>query len=140
MLNQILLKKLLNYDENTGIFTRRISLHGKVKVGDIAGTIANDGYCHIRVDSKRYQAHRLAWLYVHGEWPTNQIDHINGIRNDNRIANLREATRSENQQNRKTSNYNSTSGYLGVSVNKDAYTSYIRLNGKIIYLGRFKNP
>jgi hypothetical protein len=140
MLNQILLKKLLSYDENTGIFTWKNPIHGAVVSGKIAGYIRKDGYCQIQIDSKLYLAHRLAWLYVYGKFPNNQIDHISGARNDNRIINLREATNKQNSQNIKNANINNTHGYLGVSCNKYNYQAKIGTDGKTKHLGYFDTP
>lgn len=113
MLTQAKLKELLEYDPISGVFRRKINIGG-AKIGDIAGTDNGDGYMKIRVAGKSYKAHRLAWLYVMGRWPKNDIDHINGVRCDNRIINLREATRAENKQNTRKANSNNRTGLLGV--------------------------
>lgn len=100
------LKEVLFYDPDTGVFTRNkgsgnhIHRHGSV-AGTLKKTGGNAGYRYIQIDNICYLAHRLAWLYVYGEWPNGQIDHINATRDDNRIANIREATNSTNQHNRK---------------------------------------
>jgi hypothetical protein len=83
------LRKRLRYDAETGLFTRRVG-SGHAHAGDMAGSVHSTGYVRICIDGGRYTAHRLAWLYVHGVWPSGQIDHINRNRSDNRIANLRE--------------------------------------------------
>jgi len=90
------------------------------------------------IHDKRYQAHRVIWAMFHGEWPMNQIDHINGDRSDNRILNLREADFFQNSQNAKIRRDN-TSGYPGVTFSKDRnqWTARICINGKKIYLGYF---
>ncbi len=111
------LRELLNYDQETGIFTRKVSTSNRVKVGAVAGCSGGDGYLLIMVQSRLYQAHRLAWLHTHGVWPKGQIDHINRDRSDNRIANLRDVTQKQNLQNRSKSSTN-TSGHPGVSWNK----------------------
>jgi hypothetical protein len=128
----------LNYDPVTGVFTWAISTCNRVRVGARAGTLQKTGYRIIRIDGKNYMAHRIAWWFVHGNWPADQIDHINGIKDDNRIANLREATNAENAQNMGKSRRN-TSGYIGVSWNKHAgkFVSQIMINGKVKYLGLF---
>lgn len=99
-LTQDRLRELLTYDSETGVFrwTKRFST--KIPKDLSAGIVYPRGYIAIRVDGRRYQAHRLAWFYVHGVWPENDVDHINGEKGDNRIANLRLATRSENLSNR----------------------------------------
>ena len=131
------LRQVFAYDQDTGAFTCLIGRQGK-SAGAIAGSIDTSGYRRIAIDGKRYQAHRLAWLYVHGTWPKNDVDHVNGDRADNRIANLREATRSENIRNSRISSSN-TSGLKGVSWSKASkrWRSSINVNGKLHYLGLF---
>jgi hypothetical protein len=107
------LKQLLSYDPETGKFIWLVTTPRAPK-GAEAGVKMGMGYRLIGLDGVRYLAHRLAWFYVHGEWPVEMIDHINGIRDDNRIANLRNATARQNSINSKTSRHN-TSGYRGVS-------------------------
>ena len=136
MLTQSRLKEILIYDQEAGLFRRKIDVGG-AKIGDIAGTDNGDGYLKIRVDGKSYKAHRLAWLYVMGRWPEKDIDHINGVRCDNRIVNLREATRAENKQNTRTANVNNGSGMLGAVRRNDRWQAKIRVNGKQLHLGTF---
>lgn len=138
-LSQSRLKELLHYNPKTGVFTRRIATSRRVKSGDIAGSKNGDGYILIMVDSKRHLAHRLAWLYMHGVWPTDQIDHINGDRADNRRCNLREATRAENAQNT-IARPNNKVGYLGVTKDRSKYKAQIGVDGAIINLGLFATP
>ena len=88
-LTQKRLKELFYYDPVTGVFTRLHST-SNVKAGRATGNLNTGGHLGFLVDKKMYQAHRLAWLYVHGDWPNSQIDHINGVRTDNRIENLRD--------------------------------------------------
>ncbi len=132
------LRSVLHYDQETGIFTRKVSTSNSVKVGDVAGCPNGDGYLLIMVQSRLYKAHRLAWLYVSGEWPEDQIDHINRNRSDNRITNLREVSHKQNQQNRSKPS-NSTSGHPGVSWYKRYYKWVARIthNYKLIHLGYF---
>ena len=139
MITQEELKKQLKYDPNTGIFIRLTSNSNRIKVGDIAGGM-NIGYLIICVNGKKYQAHRLAWLYVYGEAPKHQLDHINHDRSDNRILNLRCTTNQENHKNR-TINKNNTSGIIGISWHKKSNKWQVRImiNGKDKYLGRFKD-
>ena len=111
MITQQRLKELVHYDKKSGLFTRAVNTRGS-RIGDIAGS-SKGGYIYICVDSRYYLAHRLAMLYVAGRWPENQVDHKNGVGADNRWLNLRLATASENQQNRKPSS-NNTSGFPGV--------------------------
>ena len=133
------LRELLDYCPDTGVFTWKIRI-SNVKVGDVAGCLEKDGYLRIQIDSRLHFTHRLAWFYVTGEWPPDQIDHINGIRDDNRIANLRAATRSENGQNRRKPQANNTTGYLGVTRHRGKFLAKIRLDGKRKHLGLFTTP
>lgn len=136
MITQEYIKLNLNYDENTGIFTRIKSNHHSVKVGDIAGT-DNRGYTMISINHKKYGAHRLAWLYVHGEMPE-CIDHINGNPSDNRICNLRPANQLTNTYNSKIRKDN-TSGVKGVNWNAQwkKWAARISINGYRKFLGYF---
>ena len=138
ILTQEQLKSILHYDQKTGIFTWRIRSSNRVKIGMAAGTKHIMGYVSISIDKKPYLSHRLAWLYVHGYMPTNEIDHINGVRNDNRILNLREANHAENIRNTGMYSHN-TSGYRGVYFRKDTnkWQSQTKLHGKHISLGSF---
>ena len=143
-LTQAELKEILNYNPDTGIFTWKIKPCNQIHIGDIAGTLNKSkrcGYTVIQINKKRYQTHRLAWLYMTGNFPINQIDHINHIRTDNRIENLRDVTNQENQFNRSLQKDN-TSGYTGVHWHKQAnkWVTQIQINGKIIHLGLFNNP
>ena len=97
------LHQLLDYNPETGEFFWKSCPAKKIKFGQKAGSICKiHGYVLIGIKKKQYRAHRLAWLYVHGKWPYPEIDHINRVKTDNRIANLREADRSMNNLNRGT--------------------------------------
>lgn len=134
------LKELFCYDPDTGIFTRRISTNTHNKAGEVAGCRQSTGYINIGADKRFYKAHRLAWLYVYGDWPDGFIDHINGVRDDNRIANLRIATNAENAQNQRKPRTNNKSGFLGVHFQpkKKLYAACIMIDGKSRTIGRFK--
>lgn len=138
MLTQSELKNVWHYCPDEGRFTRLLAV-GKTKVGDVANFVRHDGYIQIQISGKKYVAHRLAYLYMAGEWPKNQIDHIDWIRDNNRWANLRDATNSINQQNQRGPKSNNKSGYLGVSWHTSAgkWRATIKLNGKSICLGIF---
>lgn len=133
------LRELLHYDKSTGIFTWNVARYC-VRATASAGALHPDGYIHIKVDGRTYRAHRLAWLYVHGVWPTLQIDHVNRTRTDNRVENLREVNNSQNQQNASLSPRN-TSGFRGVSWQKSSqrWHAYIKVNGKRKHLGYFED-
>lgn len=140
-MNSEKLKELLHYDPETGAFTWIVDRRGKAQAGTIAGCVEPQGYIRIRIKNKLYKAHRLAWLYTYGIWPKDQIDHINGVRNDNRICNLREASNAENCQNADIRSDN-TSGYIGVYWNKrtSKWVANIRVDYKLKRLGLFDTP
>ena len=133
------LRVLLTYDTETGVFRWRERVGKKVRVGDVAGSVDHEEYILIGIDYRRYKAHRLAWLYVHGQWPVGQLDHINGNPQDNRISNLREATSRLNQENKRRGSKTSNTGVLGVSRQSGSktFTAQITVAGKQIYLGSF---
>lgn len=95
------LKEVLRYCPVTGKFSWKTQSSRRVNVGDEAG-VSSNGYVRIRIDGKLYAAHRLAWLYILGVWPSHEIDHENRIKSDNRWINLRNATRGQNGSNRST--------------------------------------
>lgn len=132
------LRELLSFDELTGIFTWRESRSSR-RAGDPAGCLDYEGYRVIRVESKTCRAHRLAWLYVYGKWPDDQIDHINGLRDDNRLANLRDVTRFVNAQNKRTTRAKTASGRQGVTPDKysDKWVAKLFIDGKVTVLGKF---
>lgn len=135
-ISQERLKELFIYNPDTGYFTRRKSIQGCAK-GSIAGCLQR-GYRGICVDRKKYRAHRLAWLYVYGYFPEHEIDHINRDRDDNRIGNLREATRLCNARNANIPISNKT-GIAGVAIDteRNKYLAYIQVNYKHKNLGRY---
>lgn len=126
------------YNPETGDFTWRISSSSCRPVGSIAGTVDREGYRIIGVDKRLYRAHRLAWLYVHGEWPLGEIDHINRIKSDNRIENLRVVSGTENQKNARLRKDNK-SGFTGVRFHKTRkrWEAYITVDQKMLDLGHF---
>jgi hypothetical protein len=135
------LRELLHYDPWTGVFTWRVRTSNYVKVGDVAGCVSVDGYISIKIDGYSYRAHRLAWLYMTGRWPADGIDHINMDRVDNRIANLREATKSQNRMNSYLS-ANSSSGFKGVTWDKREckWRAVLVIGRKQKHLGYFASP
>lgn len=140
MITQSELKYFLDYNEETGIFTWLQFASSKATPNSIAGTIRNDGYISISINKKPYLAHRLAWLYVHGEFPENIIDHINGNPSDNKISNLRSCTMQENMYNRKLHS-NNKSGVKGVYWNpvRNNWRAEIKVNKVKKTIGSFKD-
>lgn len=130
----------LSYDPDTGLFTWLVPRPRGIKVGTVSGRITQSGYVQIQLFHRRYQAHRLAWFYHFRCWPQFMLDHINGDGTDNRISNLREATNSLNQANRKRLSTN-TSGSRGVTWHKQCgkWQAAIKVNGSNIHLGLFEN-
>jgi hypothetical protein len=135
------LRELLDYDPVSGEMRWRVARSSTVKVGALAGCIHKFGYRVIRIGKKQYKAHRLAWLHLYGEWPTHQVDHIDGDRSKNSAANMRLATNSQNQANRGI-NKNNTSGYKGVywHTGNRKWEASIMTDGKVYKLGMFANP
>jgi hypothetical protein len=133
-MNQERLKELLTYDPETGDFFWNVDKSRVAKEGQkCSDKSTSTGYLRIGIDGKRYLTHRLAWLYVYGKFPLNDLDHINRIRTDNRLCNLREATRAENLQNK--------SNVKGVYWHKRAnkWQAQIKVNKKHFYLGLHEN-
>lgn len=137
-LTQERLRDLLSYDPDTGVFIRK-SARKLGLVGKPAGSRHCCGYRAIVVGAKTYLAHRLAWMYVYGKWPDNEIDHINRDRSDNRICNLRSATRHENSYNVPKLIKNK-SGYKGVSKHPlcGKFVAQTTINNKKQYIGLFE--
>jgi hypothetical protein len=134
------LKEIAKYDPATGEFTRKEATKGAA-VGEIMGHTTKPGYVQISIDFKSYMAHRLAWFYMTGGWPTKPyIDHINADPSDNRWCNLREATQTEQNANQKLRKDNK-SGYRGVSwCNKPkGWRAQILVNGNHTELGVFES-
>lgn len=130
-------KEVLRYCPESGNFYHAVARR-RIRIGSVAGTVCKAGYVVVSVDGTRVYAHRLAWLFTHGEWPK-IIDHINGVRTDNRIGNLRSGEQWQNMANaRKRSN--NTSGYKGVSFFKrdGTYMAQIKCQGEHRFLGYYR--
>jgi hypothetical protein len=137
-LTQKKLKQLLDFNEDSGEFLHKRN-NGRAKAGQRAGNVNVYGYLIISVNGCRYAAHRLAWLWVHGEMPSLQIDHIDGVKLNNRPDNLRCANHVQNAGNRGISKRNS-SGHKGVSLNKASGKWHACIGngvGKVRSLGYF---
>jgi HNH endonuclease len=130
------LKTLLLYSEETGQFTWRVC-SGSKKQGAVAGTLTEKGYVRIKLKGMKYYAHRLAWMYAYGSFPINEIDHVNHCRADNRLSNLREASRMQNTSN----TLQNTSGCVGVHWDnaKQKWRARIQKEGNSICLGTFSD-
>lgn len=141
MLTQQRLKEVLDYDPEIGNFVWKLRLSQRIKVGQRAGTLNIKGYRHIRINGKYYYAHRLVFLYMNGEFPVDQVDHINLEKDDNRWVNLREATNGQNISNRRNRADNK-SGFKGVCWDKRVklWEARICKNGKQKFLGYFETP
>jgi hypothetical protein len=131
------LRALLDYAPEAGSFTWKVNRGGRIKAGDAAGHRTTRGYIEIFADGRRYWAHRLAWLHVHGAWPEGSIDHLNGDSADNRIANLRDATALQNAHNRSLLG-DGRSGYTGVSSRPNGrFEAAIKADGRRVNLGQY---
>lgn len=116
--------------------------HGnKVREGQPAGTPSGRGYLRIKLGGRKFLNHHVTWFLAHGAWPSQPLDHINGIKTDNRPENLREVTQAENLRAASATRTDNTSGYRGVSFHKASgkFWAKIRLEGKTHYLGLFTN-
>jgi hypothetical protein len=133
------LRELLHYDWTTGLFVRKVGCQNDIKPGDVAGSRTSKGYVRIKVCRVMHMAHRLAWLYMHGEWPVGQIDHINGVPSDNCLANLRDVSQSVNLHNISRARKGNRSGLLGVSQHSGSrrWQARINVNGRHFHIGTF---
>lgn len=131
-------RELFRYDPETGVVTFTCK-RGRARAGAQAGSIKSRGYVEIQVDGQMVRRSRLAWALFHGQWPRHQIDHINRVRNDDRICNLRDVTAFENMHNQGLTRSNNTTGVVGVSFNKrqSKYVASVYVNGRCIFLGQF---
>lgn len=132
-------RELLSYDPMTGDLRWLIGGNGR-RVGKVAGSRHNRGYRSIEIAGNGYLAHRVAWLLVHGSWPEDLIDHINGNRADNRLCNLREVSNSLNCQNQRKARRDNTTGLLGVRRLGAKWQARIMTDGKSTHLGTFPTP
>lgn len=131
-------RELLNYNSETGALTWAFNVGPTARAGGVAGSIEKKGYRSIGVDGSYYKAHRLVWLHVTGEWPTGQIDHKDGDKDNNRFENLRDVSPSVNQQNmRHATVRNKSCGLLGVTPNNKKWKAGIHIGGIKRHLGTF---
>lgn len=139
MITQEQVRHIFKYDADTGhLFYSRPGF--RVRVGMRAGWLDNGGYRRIKINKRSYLEHVVVWVYVNGEYHSGEIDHINHVRDDNRIENLRVVTKTQNGRNQKISK-RSTSGFCGVywCKRRKLWLSQIRVDGKLKSLGYFEN-
>lgn len=137
VVSYVRLIEVLAYEPKTGRFMWRI---GK-RAGQVAGSLDRYGYRRIQVDSRCYRAHRLAWFYMNGRWPVGDVDHRFGMKDDNRIAELRDVSEAENSQNQRNARSDSKTGYLGVTqLPNGKFQASIKVDDRSIYLGSFDTP
>jgi hypothetical protein len=133
------LRALLYYDAQTGEFHWLKRMSARIRAGDLAGTLTEDGYRRIWIEGRQYRAHRLAWLYMTGEWCPLLIDHRDGNPSNNRWSNLRKATLSQSNANRRVPR-NNRCGLKGVSRKGSGWRAAIHKNKRKHYLGIFPTP
>jgi hypothetical protein len=133
------LRELLHYNPGTGVFTR-LRTAGGVCAGSVSGYVANDGRVLVNINNHPYKAHRLAWLYVTGEWPKHDVDHRNGNMADNRFSNLRDVPHQVNQQNRQGPTKANRLKFIGVTPNRARFGAQIKIDGKRVWLGTYDTP
>lgn len=139
MLTYERLRELLHYDPETGVWTWLARTTNRVDVGFVAGSMSR-GKVSIRIDGKLHLSHRLAVLYITGDWPSGVVDHVNGDSGDNRWSNLRDVSQRVNLQNRRSPSSNNRTGLLGVSRRNRRFQASIKVDGPRIYLGTFDTP
>ena len=132
------LREILSYEPSTGLFHWLQRTSRNTRAGQQAGCFDPAGYALIRIGGRNYLGHRLAWFYVHGRWPTAQIDHVNLVKSDNRLSNLREATASQNSGNKRALR-NNKCGLKGVRFdpNRKKWRATLYTQGKPRHLGMF---
>jgi len=135
-------RSLFDYDAASGALRWKQNRGRNKTAGQIAGTRRRDGYCAVKIVGHNYLVHRLAWAWTYGEWPM-LLDHIDMDPSNNRLANLRAATHSQNKANRGATISN-TSGFKGVTLDKTLkvkpWKAAIKFNSKMINLGTFATP
>jgi len=134
------LREILDYSVETGIFIWKIRPSKAVKAGDVAGNIDKRGYSTLGIRGEVYRTHRLAWLYVTGSWPTGMIDHINGVKADNRFSNLRDVGAVGNSENVRKPNKRNKSGFMGVFAYQGKWRASITVKRKTKWLGDYATP
>lgn len=135
------LRQLVAYDPISGLFEWRSLRFSAICPGSRAGRLNDRGYVVFKLDQREYRAHRLAWLYVTGSWPVNQIDHINGDRSDNRFSNLRDVDGHVNAQNKRVAASTNRTGLLGVihrpRNTKRPFVARVQAGDQVLHIGSF---
>lgn len=134
------IREVVEYNPADGIVRWRVKLNRCLRVGDIVGCLDLRGYLKTRIDGTDLMLHRVAWACHFGEWPANEIDHINGNKTDNRIQNLRDVTRKVNAQNVHRPFRNNTVGLMGVVRDHGRFSARLSINGKAKHIGMFATP
>jgi hypothetical protein len=130
-------REVFDYDPHTGAIKWRVKYSRKVNAGMPAGYLDSGRYVRIRIKGRAYAAHRIAFLYMHGRWPTEFLDHVNGDKTDNRLVNLRECSSAQNNSNRPYTRP-TRAGVKGVRLTPNgSYEARISANGRRIYLGKY---
>lgn len=134
------LRELFSFDPETGVFTWVNPTNWSISRGEALGRVGAHGYVCAILDGKSYLVHRLAWLWMTGEWPKNSIDHINGIKTDNRFCNLRDVTHSMNCHNKRIRNPTNKHGAMGVCwmEKRKTWVANICVNKRNKNLGDFE--
>lgn len=133
------LREVLDYDSETGVFIRTAATGSRAVIGAVAGSVAKIGYRYINIDGRKYLAQRLAWMFVHGEFPRGVVDHIDGNRSFNAIRNLRICSIRQNVSFQAMHRDNTT-GYKGVHRKRSMWSAEITVNRKKVRLGVFRSP
>ena len=135
-ITQSSLQELLDYDPETGVFVWKVGS----RRGKVAGFVQSGGYIQICIEGKNYYAHRLAWLYAHGESVPTLLDHMDGDRSNNRVANLRPSSFRQNGENQRAARSDNSTGLLGVSKKRGKWRAAIKVDGKTRHIGTFDTP
>lgn len=136
-------RRRLDYNPQTGELTWKVLRNSK-RIGAVARAIDVNGYVQVNIAGTMVKGHRLAWFLHYGQWPEGQIDHLNGIRDDNHIANLRCVSHQVNAQNQRNGSRPNETGLIGVYVDRRRknviFRSKIQVNKRQIHLGAFATP
>lgn len=136
-LTQEYLKEIISYDKDSGLISWIKPTSKRARKGSYATGKDSGGYLRVGINGVRYRIHRIVWLYVYGKWPEKLIDHINGVKTDNRIENLRDASCSMNIQNVRKARSDNKNGTLGVTNVGKKWRAKININGECKHVGYF---